>query len=381
MMRVLSIVGARPQFVKAAMICAAVRRHNQAARGDDRIQHRLLHTGQHYDRAMSDVFFEQLPLPRPHYQLGVGSGSHGEQTAAMLQGIEGVLLKHRPDIAVIYGDTNSTVAGALAAAKLHIPVAHVEAGLRSFNRRMPEELNRVAADHLSDLLLCPTATSMRNLKHEGLAKQAFLTGDVMLDAAMSFRQLSQRRQRMLTRIGVLSGDYTLVTIHRAENTDDASQLESLVEILTRLQTPVVFPMHPRLRARLEHSRGTRALQRKLLAVSTLHIIDPVSYLDMLLLESNARLVMTDSGGVQKEAYFFAVPCVTLRTETEWLETLQGKWNQLTGMTPEKALAVAHGLWSQNGKRPATAPDLAAFGGGDASARVVQRLLEFVKGLN
>jgi UDP-GlcNAc3NAcA epimerase len=372
-MKILSVVGARPQFVKAAMLCIAIQRHTRDQTGKG-IRHVLVHTGQHYDHNLSDIFFEQLPLPEPEYWLAVGSGKHGAQTAAMLERVESVLLKQSPDVVVVYGDTNSAIAGALAASKLQIPVAHIEAGLRSFNRLMPEEVNRIATDHISDLLFCPTRTAVRNLKNEGISRGVHLTGDVMLDAVQEFRALAQRRS-LLTELGIGSKQYALVTIHRAENTDSREQLEFIVAVLTRVGLPIVFPMHPRLRNRLAQCASYRALGRKLKSVRNLHIIAPVSYLDMLLLEENARLVLTDSGGVQKEAYFLSVPCVTLRDETEWLETLRGGWNRLSARSASKTLATVRSLWSGNGLRPKGRPDLAVFGGGNAAENTLAVLLD------
>lgn len=379
-MKLLSIVGARPQFVKAAMICRAVREHNRAAKAQDRIRHRLVHTGQHYEHAMSGVFFEQLPLPKPHHYLGVASGPHGAQTGVMLQRIEETLLKERPDITLVYGDTNSTLAGALASAKLHIPVAHLEAGLRSFNRLMPEELNRVTADHLSDILLCPTGTAVRNLRREGITKGVYLTGDVMLDAVVGFRELSSRGGKLLERIGVEPENYVLVTIHRAENTESDKQIAELIDVLTGLAVPAVFPMHPRLRDRLAKTRNLRALRHRLQLAHHVRVIEPVSYLDMLRLEGAARLVLTDSGGVQKEAYFLGIPCITLRQETEWTETLKGRWNQLAGASAARVLPLVRRAWARNGASPTGRPDLAAFGGGTASQQAVRQLIDSWKGL-
>ncbi len=371
-MKLLSIVGARPQFVKAAMVFAAVRRRNR--RRARPIDHCLVHTGQHYEHKLSGVFFDQLPLPKPDYFLAVGSGTHGAQTAAMLERVEGVLLREKPDVAIVYGDTNSTVAGALAAAKLHIRVAHVEAGLRSFNRRMPEELNRVATDHLSDLLLCPTPTAVENLRREGISGGVSLVGDVMLDAVEHFRPLAARRGKVFAQLGVQPDNYVLATIHRAENTDSRERLKEIVESLVRLERPVVFPMHPRVRDRLAQSAEFRALRRKLEQAHALRITEPVSYLEMLLLEENARVVLTDSGGVQKEAYFLGVPCLTLRDETEWVETLQDNWNRVVGTSPTKIVPLVESLWSPNGARPKAERDLAAFGAGVAAESVVRTLL-------
>jgi len=378
-MHLLSIVGARPQFVKAAMIAAAVREHNGRVAPAARIRHTLVHTGQHYDKNLSDVFFHQLPLPKPKHHLGVGSGSHGKQTAAILERTERVLLKEQPDVAVVYGDTNSTVAGALAAAKLKIRIAHIEAGLRSFNRLMPEELNRVATDHLSDLLFCPTDTAVRNLKREGVTNGVFLAGDVMLDAVLSFRPLAQKSSRVISRLGFEADAYILLTIHRAENTDSVEQMADVVELLMQLKRPTVFPIHPRTRHHLSRTPKLRTLHKALLRAGNMRIIDPVSYLDMLALESNARLVLTDSGGVQKEAYFLGVPCLTLRHQTEWTETLEGGWNRLVDAPSENTLPLLESLWARNSRRPKGNPNLSAFGDGQAARLTVSHLIQEVAG--
>lgn len=375
-MKLLSIVGARPQFVKVAMVSVALRRHNKRSEAPFRIRHTLAHTGQHYEHKLSGIFFDQLPLPEPDHFLAVGSGTHGAQTAAMLERIEAVLLRDKPDAVIVYGDTNSTVAGALAAVKLHIPVAHVEAGLRSFNRQMPEEINRVATDHLSDLLLCPTPVSIENLKREGITDGVDLVGDVMLDAVQNFRELTDRGTNLLKQWGVQPGGYLLATIHRAENTDNAERLGEIVETLVGLGHPVVFPMHPRVRDRLKRSPEYRAMRRRLEQAPSLVITNPVSYLEMLVLEKNARVVLTDSGGVQKEAYFLGVPCLTLRNETEWTETLVNNWNRVVGTSPAKILNLVASLWSRNGAAPTAPRDLRSFGGGKASDRIVRRLLTF-----
>jgi UDP-GlcNAc3NAcA epimerase len=354
-MRIVSIIGARPQFVKAAMICRAV----PAFAG--RIDHRIVHTGQHYDATMSAVFFEELEIPAPDHHLEVGSGSHGLQTGEMLKRIEPALQADRPDWVVLYGDTNSTLAGAVAASKLGIAVAHVEAGLRSYNRRMPEELNRVAADHLSDLLFCPTAAAMENLAREGLASRALMTGDVMYDAAIAFRRVAESRGSPLADEW-RPGAFALASVHRAENTDDPQRLRAILEALDRLaaeQCPVALPLHPRTAAKLRESGWKpRALA----------LLPPVSYLDMLLLEGRARFILTDSGGVQKEAYFARVPCITIREETEWVETLAHGCNVLTGPHPERILAAA--------ARAANAgPWEDLYGNGAAAETMLRALLE------
>lgn len=350
-MHVCSVVGARPQFVKLAAVCTAVERR-------DGWRHTIVHTGQHYDPALSAVFFEELAIPAPHHELGVGSGSHGEQIGDMLKRLEPVLASTRPDWVLLFGDTNSTLAGAIVSSRLGLRTAHVEAGLRSFRRTMPEEANRVVADHLSDLLLCPTAVAMENLRREGLAERAVLTGDVMLDAALSYRELAERRGG-----GVADtwrpGAFALATVHRAENTDDAPRLRGIVAGLDRIaQTvcPVVWPVHPRTRKQLA------AFGLSTGAVTT---IEPVSYLGMLLLEGRARVILTDSGGVQKEAYFFRVPCVTLRDETEWRETLENGCNVLVPANPDAMIAAVTA--SRAG------PWTAVYGGGTASAAVLDAL--------
>lgn len=322
MTQILTIVGTRPQFVKAAMVSRAIASHNATA-GASTVLHTILHTGQHYERDMSESFFEELGIPRPCVNLGVGSGLHGETTAQMLCGIEQQLLDRQPDWVLLYGDTNSTLAGAIAAAKLHIPIAHVEAGLRSHNRRMPEEINRVLTDHVSALLFCPTRAAVANLAREGITTGVSHVGDVMYDAAQAFTELAVRRSTVLRDLGVAPGRYVLATVHRAENTDNADRLSSIIAALEALAVnePVLFPVHPRTRNKLSTS-ATR-----LQGVRTL---PPQSFLDMLVLERSARVILTDSGGIQKEAYFQRVPCVTLRDETEWTETVATGWNHVVG---------------------------------------------------
>jgi UDP-GlcNAc3NAcA epimerase len=318
MIKVVSIVGTRPQFVKAAMVSRALRARNG-------IREVLVHTGQHYDQAMSHIFFAELGIPAPDYDLGIGSAPHGAQTGRMLEAIESVLLQERPMWAVVYGDTNTTLAGALAAAKLQIRVAHVEAGLRSFNRRMPEEINRVVTDHVAECLLAPTALAVANLRQEGiLPERIHLVGDVMYDAALYYGARAERESRILETLGLTAQQYLLVTIHRAENTDDPLRLSTIVEglILAASEIPVVFPLHPRTRRAL---CAYNLIER---ASTHLRLIDPVGYLDMTMLEKKARVIVTDSGGVQKEAFFHQVPCVTLREETEWVELVESGWNRL-----------------------------------------------------
>jgi UDP-GlcNAc3NAcA epimerase len=348
-MKVVTIVGARPQLIKAAAVSRVLRcEHTEF----------LIHTGQHYDAEMSDVFFTELRMAAPDINLGVGSGTHGAQTAAMLAGIEGVLIVQRPDWVLVYGDTNSTLAGALAAAKLQLPVAHVEAGLRSFNRAMPEEINRVMADHLADLLLCPSATAVNNLATEGIRRGVHLVGDVMLDALLHARGEALAGSQVLTRLGLTEGNYVVATIHRAENTDHPERLSSILDGLERSAETVVFPVHPRTRQKLE------GLQNSL---SRVKCIEPMGYLDMMRLTSAARMVVTDSGGLQKEAYWLGVPCVTVRDETEWVETVAAGWNTVVGADRERIAAAL-----QDFKPPAARPEI--YGQPGAAARCVERLL-------
>ncbi len=323
-MKIVSVVGARPQFIKASVLSQAVRKkHNEI----------LVHTGQHYDDNMSDVFFEELGIPAPQYHLGVGSGLHGAQTGAMLTGIEKVLVKERPDWVLVFGDTNSTLAGALAAAKLHTRVAHIEAGLRSFNRSMPEEINRILTDHLSDLLFCPSQNAANNLAGEGIISGVHVVGDVMYAALISAVRQSKNRNNLLTKLNVTEKQYLLATVHRAENTNDLERMQNIISAFCSLGEPVIFPVHPRTRQALE--KINNGPNGKSLNLDNIKLIDPVGYLDMACLESNARMILTDSGGIQKEAYWLKVPCVTLRDETEWVKTVETGWNCLAGANREK----------------------------------------------
>jgi UDP-N-acetylglucosamine 2-epimerase len=317
-MKVLTVVGARPQFIKAAAVSRALRPRHQEF---------LLHTGQHYDHEMSEVFFEGLEIPRPDVNLAVGSGTHGAQTGAMLKAIEEILIAERPDWLLAYGDTNSTLAAALAASKTGTPIAHVEAGLRSFNRRMPEEVNRVVTDHLSDLLLCPSRTAVRNLAAEGIWQDVHVVGDVMLDV-LNWALLRRATQPspILESLHLAGKSYLLATVHRAENTDGLDRFTAIIDGLNRLDETVVFPIHPRVRRVLAASNVRLAPH--------VHPIDPLGYVDMITLAQSARMILTDSGGLQKEAYWLGVPCLTLRDETEWVETVETGWNRLVGSDPE-----------------------------------------------
>src|SRR5437016_6598734 len=337
-MRIVSVVGARPQFIKAAAVSRALRALPHAVE-------RLVHTGQHYDANMSAVFFDELAIPPPDRDLGIGSGPHGAQTGRMLAAIEEVLLADQPDWVVVYGDTNSTLAGALAAAKLHTPVAHVEAGLRSFNRRMPEEINRVMTDHTSDLLLAPTRTAVEQLLREGIpVTRVHLVGDVMFDAAQFYAERAAQRSHVLKDVGVEPKRYVLATVHRAENTDDTARLLAVFDGLSLVaeELPVVAPLHPRTRAALARAGALERL------CGVLKLIAPVGYLDMVMLEQQAAVIATDSGGVQKEAFFYEVPCVTLRTETEWVELVELGWARL--QPPDSPTAVAAAVRAAVGTR-------------------------------
>lgn len=314
-MKIVTVVGARPQFVKAF----AVSRELQ-----DEHEEVLVHTGQHYDEELSGVFFEELGIPEPQYNLGVGSGSHGEQTAAMLEGIESVVDEENPDVVLLYGDTNSTLAGAIAAAKLDPVVAHVEAGLRSYNREMPEEVNRVLTDHAADLLFPPSESAAETLAEEGVTDGVHVVGDVMYDAILWAREVARTESDVLDRVGVTDGSYTLATVHRAGNTDDRENLEAVFEGLAGADARVVLPVHPRTEERL------REYDMWEWANEEIDIIEPVGYLDFVRLLDGATCVATDSGGVQKEAFFLETPVITLREETEWIETLENGWNRLVG---------------------------------------------------
>jgi len=361
-MKILSIIGARPQFIKAALASRRLRERG--------IKEILVHTGQHYDFNMSDIFFQELKLLKPDYHLGIGSGSHGEQTGEMLIEIEKVLLQEKPDIVLVYGDTNTTLAGALATAKLHIPVAHIEAGLRSYNKRMPEEINRVLTDHCSDILFAPTDTAVGNLKREGITKGVFKVGDVMFDIALEVKNRVDG-EKILTKYSLKPKNFILVTIHRAENTDIKENLESIWKALKDIANSgikVFFPVHPRTKKALENYGLVNGKISKNLVMT-----EPVSYFEMVVIESNAKVIITDSGGVQKEGYFFKTPCIIPRNETEWLELVEIGWNKVVGNKGENIVEETMKVYREdvNNKKWTD-----FYGGGRASERIVEVLKNY-----
>lgn len=360
-MKVVTVVGARPQFIKAAAVSRAVK--SDPGLG---VQELILHTGQHFDENMSDIFFEELDIPRPDFHLSISGGTHGTMTGRMLEAIEEVLLNVRPDAVLIYGDTNSTLAGALAATKLHIPVAHVEAGLRSFNMRMPEEVNRVLADRVSTLLFCPTDTAVRNLDSEGIRSGVHNVGDVMYDVAMFYRDKARENSTVMQRLNLISAKFALATCHRAENTDDSDRLEGILSALAQVakQMPVVLPLHPRTRRLVVEYGFDRYL-------AELVITPPLPFLDMVALEQASSLILTDSGGVQKEAFFYAIPCITMRDETEWVETVDSGWNTLVGASRDSILAAVDAVQT----RTVTANSPAPYGKGSAAEDILKIMTE------
>ncbi len=358
MIKIVTIVGARPQLIKAAAISRVIR-----SEFADRVTEVLVHTGQHYDENMSKVFFDELDIPHPKYNLEISGGQHGAMTGRMLEAVEGVLLEERPDWVLIYGDTNSTLAGALAAVKIHIPVAHGEAGLRSFNMRMPEEVNRIVADRVSRLLFCPTDIAVRNLTTEGVTHGVHNVGDVMFDVSLYYRDVARQHSKAMQRFSLVEGGYVLTTCHRQENTDDPARLKAILGALGDVaeRMPLLLPLHPRTR-NIIAQRGLADVLGK----ATL--VEPLSYIDMVRLEQSARVILTDSGGVQKEAFFYQVPCVTMRDETEWMETVDLGWNRLVGA--DRSLIVAAVLGAArpvgNGAQP--------YGNGAASKAIIEELL-------
>ncbi len=348
-MKIISVVGARPEFIQATPVSRALRKSHHEI---------LVHTGQHYDYKMSQTFFDELGIPAPDHNLEVGSGSHAGQTAEILVRFEEIVLKENPDLIIIRGDTNSTLAGALVASKLHIPVIHIEAGERSYDRRMPEEINRLVADQLSSAYFCVSQTAVKQLAREGITENVFWVGDVMLDANLANRPLARQKSTVLSTLGLDSGSFGLVTVHRAANTDDPARLANIVTALSQVSETVVFPVHPRTRGALEKLDVQFA--------DNVRVIEPVGYYDMMMLEENARIIATDSGGVQREAYFMKKPCITLRDETEWTETVHVGWNKLVGVDVDAILQE----WKTFAP-PAEQPPI--FGDGKAGEKIAQQL--------
>ena len=358
-MKIVTIIGARPQFIKAAVISRRFTELNNSNQSY-LIEEVIVHTGQHYDDDMSGLFFRELEIPKPKYNLEIGSGNHGYQTGKMLIAIEEVLQKEEPDWVLIYGDTNSTLAGALAASKLHIPIAHVEAGLRSYNRKMPEEINRVLADQLSRLLFCPSQTAVDNLDIEGIKKGVHITGDVMMEAVKFAENKIPENPEILSLHGIKPKEYLLATIHRAENTDDTNKIQEILSAFESIERTIIFPVHPRTRKLLETTKYHPAKNVKL--------IDPLGYFEIITLEKNAQMILTDSGGIQKEAYWLKVPCITLRDETEWVETVESGWNVVVGANKENIIETANSY-----KVPEEYPAL--YGDGNTSLYCVNKIFE------
>ncbi|WP_078434164.1 non-hydrolyzing UDP-N-acetylglucosamine 2-epimerase [Metabacillus halosaccharovorans] len=357
-MKILTVVGARPQFIKACMLSKIIVQEPD-------LQEIIVHTGQHYDVNMSDIFFNELKLPVPDYHLKIGSGSHGKQTSKMLCKLEEIMVEEKPDIVLVYGDTNSTLAGSLSAAKLNIPIAHVESGLRSYNKKMPEEINRVVTDHLSTLFFCPTQTAVNNLKKEGINHGVYLTGDINYDALLFYKSYALNHSTILSDLNLTKEEYYLATIHRAENTDNYHRLKTILEAFNELDMKVIFPIHPRTKEKIKQMNLLNLLHS-----SNIKTIEPLPYFDMIHIENFAKAILTDSGGVQKEAYMLRVPCITLRDETEWTETVDSKWNTLVGAS--NLGNISHAI--ANVKKPSNYP--AIFGDGHSSKIMTNILLNF-----
>lgn len=352
-MKIISVIGARPQFIKSAPVSRLIREKNTEI---------LIHTGQHYDPEMSDVFFDELNIPKPDYNLGIGSGSHGKQTGEMLVKIEEILTIERPNLVLVYGDTNSTLAGALAAAKLHIPVAHVEAGLRSFDRSMPEEINRILVDHLSDILFCPTQTAVDNLNSEGIKKGVFLTGDVMTDALIENLALAEKQSPILEQYSLNSGQYLVLTIHRPSNSDNPECMNDIIGAVSDSGVKTIFPVHPRTKKNLIDFGMWDKMPDDII------LCDPLGYLDMIMVMRHASKILTDSGGIQKEAYILQTPCITLRENTEWVETVHAGWNTLVGSDKSRIQKMIRTFIPEP-----THPDL--FGSG-ASVKIAEIIIHY-----
>ena len=349
MKTIVSIVGARPQFIKAAPVSRALTSHFNEV---------MIHTGQHYDYEMSDLFFKEMDMRQPDFNLGIGGGTHGAQTGTMLIELEKVISAVKPDCILVYGDINSTLAGALTAAKAGIPLAHVEAGLRSYNRTMPEEVNRVLTDHISSWLFCPTDAAVQNLEKEGITKGVYQIGDVMCDALLHNLEIARKKSQILKRMDLKKGEYALATVHRAGNTDNRNNMQSILDTLGSLPTRVIFPVHPRARKRIE--------EWKFIVHSNVSLIEPLGPLDILQLQENANCILTDSGGMQKEAYLLGARCITLREETEWVETVSAGWNSLAGVDA-KRIRTLYETWKPEGERPLL------YGDGHAAEKICQIL--------
>jgi UDP-GlcNAc3NAcA epimerase len=356
-MKICTVVGARPKFIKAAAVSSVIT-------ATEAIEEIIIHTGQHYDPDMSDIFFNDLGIPKEKYNLNVGSGSHGDQTGKMLAELEKVLIAEKPEVVLTYGDTNSTVAAALAAIKLHIPIAHVEAGMRSFNRKMPEEINRVVTDHISEKNFCSTELAVKNLENEGRGYTAILVGDVMYDCALKFLPVAEKNCDPFSKYGVNKGEFILMTCHRPANTDNHERLASIVKAVNELSEkfPVLYPVHPRTKVYLE--------KYKLELSSNVKVLPPMNFFDMVLAEKYAKLILTDSGGMQKEAFFHKTPCVTMRDETEWLETIESGWNAIVGADYEKIMNAANSFLTSSPTPAKGTP----YGKGDAAEKIVKHLL-------
>jgi len=359
-MKIATVIGARPQFIKAAMVSRAIEK-------ESRLKEYIIHTGQHYDQNMNDVFFQTLNLKKPDWQLHCGGRTNpSKMLAEMMTGIEEALVSFRPDHVLVYGDTLSTLAGSLAASQLHIPVCHVEAGLRSYNKQMPEEINRLLTDHLSSMLFCPTRQAVINLSNEGITENVFYSGDVMYDAVLTFGLMAEEQSNILSTLGLQTKKFRLCTVHRAENTDDSERLQQIIFALIEIATPecpVIFPVHPRTRIAINRYH----LHKAMMSNDYLRLIEPVSYMDMVMLEKNAITILTDSGGIQKEAYFYRTPCVTLRNETEWTETVDAGWNQIAGYQTQNILTCV-------GKTPAKS-DIDEYGDGHAADNIVSAMIK------
>jgi len=357
-MKILSVIGARPQFIKLSPFDRAIRKEG--------LEHFILHTGQHYDYGMSKVFFEELQIPEPDLNLNIGSGEHGWQTGKMLTGIEKALVKEEPNIVIVYGDTNSTLAGALAAAKLHIPIAHIEAGLRSFNKTMPEEHNRILTDHCAELLFCPTEKAVENLEREGIKNGVFNVGDIMYDALLYSLDIAKQKSTILQYFNISPKKYLLTTIHRAYTADERDKLAEILAAFEESEMEIIFPLHPRTKKRLQEFDLSLPENVRLLA--------PLGYMDMLILEKNAFKILTDSGGMQKEAYLLKIPCITLRPETEWIETVESGWNTLVGSNKTLILEAINkeGFIKEH-------PDF--YGNGQSALKVIQIIKEFKASTN